>query len=267
MLTDVDDLLEQGRFDDAVAALEARIRAEPTNVRLREHLFQTLSLVGQWSRAGQLLGSIGTLNAKMVPTTLAYRGLVEAELIRREVFAGRTTPMVIGEPEPWMAEWIQSVGLAARGNAAAAAELRDRALDASPPTPFERAGERFDAFLDADTRLGPMLEIVLDGKYSWLPICRVRSLDVPAPETLADLVWAPVSLTLITGGAVNGYIPVRYPGTETSGERDLVMSRTTQFDEGSDGEHRGLGQRVFLTGRDEIALLEAGQMTFAEDAG
>jgi len=74
----------------------AAIRAAPGNAALRQQLFQLLAILGQWSRAAQQISTAGSLDPKLTPTVLAYRGLAEAEIVRQAVFAGVTSPMIMG---------------------------------------------------------------------------------------------------------------------------------------------------------------------------
>lgn len=264
MNTDVDTLVNEARLQEAITLLEGQIRQHPADVGLRMHLFQLMCLTGQWNRAGQQIVALGNLNEKLAPTVLAYRGLVDAELYRKEVFAARATPMLIGEPDPWMAQWVQSAESAARGNFEEAAGLRQSALSASPATPFSIDGNRYDGLLDADTRMGPMLEVVLDGKYMWMPFVRAREVEVSPPECLADLVWARVRIVFSTRGEVSGFVPVRYPDTDASKDNLLRMSRSTSFEELPGNAAHGKGQRVLLTGEEELDLLRLGKAVFEE---
>jgi type VI secretion system protein ImpE len=276
---DLQQILETGRFDEAIAAVEAAIRAAPGDAALRQQLFQLLAVTGQWARAGQQMATAGSLNPKLTPTVLAYRGLVEAELVRQAVFAGTTTPMLMGEPEPWMAVWLKAAEAVTKAQFAEAAALRDEALDQSPATPCVRtppaagddppAQQVLPGFLDADTRLGPMLEGVIDGKYYWIPVCRLAELEVSPPECLADSVWASVRFKWTAGGESHGFIPARYPNSERNQDPAIRLGRSTEFIDAGEGSNFGLGHRLFLTGNDdvgEVGLLELGAIRF-EEAG
>lgn len=273
---DLQQIVESGKIDEAIAAVEAAIRAAPGDAALRQQLFQLLAVTGNWARAGQQMATAGSLNAKLTPTVLAYRGLVEAEMVRQAVFAGTTTPMLMGEPEPWMAAWLKAAEAVTKAQFAEAEALRDQALDQSPATPCIRTppGEgapeqSLPGFLDADTRLGPMLEGVIDGKYYWIPFCRISELEVSPPECLADAVWASVRIKWTAGGESHGFVPARYPNSERSADKDIRLGRATEFMDAGAGSSFGLGHRLFLTGNEEVGevgLLELGTIRF-EEAG
>ena len=78
--------------------------------------------------------------------------------------------MVFGEPEQWLALLIESLLVAGRGEhervaAAAGAGLRRRRRR----RPGDIDGRPFEWIADADTRLGPVLEAVINGRYYWVP--------------------------------------------------------------------------------------------------
>ncbi|EQA7365222.1 type VI secretion system accessory protein TagJ, partial [Pseudomonas aeruginosa] len=196
-----EELLRAGRLDDALKALQEQVRSQPSNATLRIFLFQLLAVMGQWARAQNQLKVVGELDASALPMVQTYSTAIDCEALRREVFAGRLTPVILGQPAEWIAPLLQALSLDAEGHGEAAQALREQAFDAAPAVPG-RIGEAPFAWLaDADTRLGPVLEVIVNGRYAWLPMSNLRSLKVEAPSDLRDLVWLPAELTLANGGA------------------------------------------------------------------
>src|SRR4030095_9564113 len=98
-----------------------------------------------------------------------FTPVLHCEAFRAEVFAGKRSPVIFGEPEEWMSLLVQANQLAAEGKFTASRELRDRAFEAAPAVPGKINDTPFDWIADADSRLGPVLEAVFDGKYFWIP--------------------------------------------------------------------------------------------------
>jgi type VI secretion system protein ImpE len=94
--------------------------------------------------------------------------------------------------------------------------LREQALEAAPASSGRIDGEPFAWIADADGRLGPMLEIILDGRYSWVPFQHLRRWFWRSRSDLRDLVWAPAHITWANGGEAVAFVPSRYPGSESS---------------------------------------------------
>ena len=65
----------------------------------------------------------------------------------------------------------------------------------------------------------------MEGKYYWVPVCRVLRLEIEKPTDLRDLVWAPSRVRWTNGGEAIGHIPVRYPGTLETKDNALLLGR------------------------------------------
>ena len=249
-------LLREGNPRGALDQLQERVRKNPTDPKLRIFLFQLLALLGQWERAHTQLEVCGELDAANLAMVQTYRDCLGAEQARSLVLQGRISPVVFGQPEPWMALLIEALRLTAEGRHAESADLRDQAYEQAPVTPGCLEGVGFDWIADADTRLGPMLEAVLNGRYVWIPFSRLTRVAVEPPTDLRDLVWAPARLTFSNGGESVALIPTRYPGSADAEDSAILMARATRWIEPSPGHFHGLGQRLLATPQGEHPLLD-----------
>jgi type VI secretion system protein ImpE len=249
-------LLKGGDPRSALARLQDDVRARPSDAKLRVFLFQLLCVVGQWERALTQLKVASELDAQALAMAQVYGDAVRCEAIRAQVFAGARSPMILGEPDEWLALLIESRLRAGRGEAAHAEELRLRAFDMAPPSSGELDGRPFAWLADADSRLGPVLEAVINGRYYWVPFARVSRIALEAPVDLRDLVWMPAQLLLENGGQSLALIPVRYPGSELSTDGAVALSRKTEWEELAPEVFRGLGQRILTTDSGESPLLD-----------
>ncbi|MCA8962177.1 MAG: virulence protein SciE type, partial [Planctomycetes bacterium] len=118
----------------------------------------------------------------------------------------------------------------------------------------------FEWIADADPHLGPVLEMIVNGKYYWVPFARVRRLEFEPPSDLRDMVWTPVFVTWANGGESPGFIPTRYPATIAHGDDAAKLARTTRWLEEPSGSV-GVGQRLFATDVDEYSILDLRTVT------
>ncbi len=260
----------KGRSLDAtLAELQQRVRQAPGDARQRTFLFQLLAVLGQWERALGQLVMAGDLDPGALAMVQTYRDACQAEPLRAEVFAGRRSPVLLGEPEPWMALMLEALRIGGEGREAEAADLRAQALEQAPATAGRvvtlampdtaeapAPGEPFEWIADGDSRLGPLLEAVVLGRYWWIPFQRIRRMHFERPSDLRDLVWAPVHFEWSNGGEGWGFVPARYPGSESAADDAIRLSRRTEWREGPDGTYHGLGQRMLYTSGGEHPLLE-----------
>jgi type VI secretion system protein ImpE len=258
----IEEDVRQGRLEEALAGLQAAIRKAPAEAKHRVLLFQLLSLTGDWARAMTQLNVLGDLDGKSLPMVQTYRTALLCEELRAEVFAGKRTPLLFGKPERWAALLVQSLMAAAQGRGAEAEKLHAEAFDLAPASTGKLDGQPFAWLADADSRLGPMLEAIIDGKYYWLPLGNLSEVKIEKPADLRDLAWIPAFLTLANGGEVVALLPTRYPGSEASADPAIRMARKTDWITGKDGASTGLGQRMLATDQGDYPLLEVRSIVF-----
>lgn len=250
-----EEKLRAGNVDEALEALQNEIRKAPGNAKYRVFLFQLLSVLGRWDRALTQLKVSGDLEPANLPMVQTYRELLRCEVMRERVFAGQKTPLIFGEPENWTALLVEALRLNAQGEHDKAEKVRGEAFEQAPTTSGTIDGTAFEWIADGDSRVGPMLEVIVNGRYSWLPFHLIQSIRVEAPEDLRDLVWMPSTVTLATGGEVVAFVPTRYPGTEKSDDGPLRLARRTDWQE-VPGGYFGLGQRILVTSEGDHPLLD-----------
>ncbi len=265
------DVAEQSlKYGDpaaALAQLQEQVRARPADPKLRIFLFQLLCVLGQWERALNQLKVASGLDPGALAMEQTYTGAIQCEAIRSAVFNGTKSPLIFGEPEQWLAFLIESLLLDGRGSRAQSDEMRARAFDEAPTTAGTLNDVPFEWIADADSRLGPVLEAVINGRYYWIPFARLTRIQIEAPEDLRDFVWMPAHLDFENGGETVALVPTRYPGSESASDGLIALGRKTVWEEVSANVHRGLGQRILATDGDEMPLMEVRTITLNGGAG
>lgn len=248
-------LLRAGDVPAALAALKQEVRKSPGDAKLRTFLFQLFCVTGEWDRALTQLKVASDLDPLAIPMLQTYQSAIRCEMLRARVFAGTRTPTVFGDPEPWMSMLIEANRRLAAGAAEDAAGLRDTAFEDAPAAAGTIDGTAFEWLADADPRLGPMMEVIVDGRYFWVPYHRLQSVTIEAPVDLRDQVWLPAQFVWANGGEAVGFIPARYPGSEVAADPAIALGRKTEWREQGDW-YLGLGQRMLATDAGEHPLLD-----------
>ena len=257
-----ENMLKEGRLDEALQGLTAQVRGNPADAKARVFLFQLLSLLGQWERAQTQLKVSGELDANNALMVGAYSRALQGELERQAVMGGTHSPLVIGEPAQWLALLLQSLKLMGQGQHAQALPLREQAFEQAEAVSGDIDGEPFEWIADADPRFGPCLEIIVNGGYSWVPFSRIQRLAFDEPTDLRDKVWTPVQVTWTNGGEAVGFVPCRYPGSERAQDSELVLARKTEWVDLGEDCYVGSGQRMLATDAGEYPLLDIRTITF-----
>lgn len=251
------EALRSGDLSATLDALQAEVRAKPGDAKLRIFLFQLLCVLGDWKRAITQLKLCAELDALAIPMAQTYREAIICEVFREKVFAGEKEPLIFGEPQEWIALIVQALGALAGGDAARAASLRNSAFDQVPDAGGGSLnGTRFDWVADADMRLGPILEVVVAGKYYWMPFSAIDTLTVEEPEDLRDSVWTAAQIKVRSGGAFVALIPTRYAGTPQQGDDAAKLARSTRWQDAGAETFVGIGQRLLTTGETDVALMD-----------
>ena len=255
-MTTAAEFIREGRLTDGLRTLQNEIKEHPEDSSRRVFLFQLDCVLGRLEKALTQLQVIAGLDADAMLMAQIFRPVIACELLRREIFTGKRTALIFGEPAEWIGLLVQACSLVAQGAFPAAAQLRDKAYEAAPVSSGRVNDQAFEWIADADSRLGPLLEVIMDGKYYWVPFCRIAKIEISEPKHLRDVVWLPAQFTWANGGTANAHIPVRYPGTESADDDALRLARKTLWNEPAPGCFIGAGQRMLATESGEYPLLD-----------
>jgi type VI secretion system protein ImpE len=253
---DAAEHLRRNELDASLAKLLDQVRSEPANAKFRVFLFQLACVMGDWTRAKTQLEVAISLDDGALLMGRIYGEAIAAEAERRKVFAGECPPAIFGKPQAWMAELCEALRLDCRGDFKAAAALRERAFDAAPASAGRIDGKLCAWIADADSRLGPMLEVIINGRYYWLPFLHLTRLTIAPPTDLRDQVWMPATIGLTNGGEAVALIPTRYPGSDQNAEPLIRLARKTAWTEIGADVFQGSGQRILATDEGEFPLMD-----------
>lgn len=256
LATNAEQNLQDGDPFAALKSLQDEIRLKPADVKLRIFLFQLLSLHGQWERALNQLNVVAQLDDAALAMVQTYREALHCEALRVQVFEGKKAPMVFGAPDQWLAFLIEARLLAGQGEVEESQKFLSKSFEEAPITSGTIDGENFSWIADADMRLGPILEAIINGRYYWLPFSRLSRVVIDPPEDLRDMIWMPAHLWFENGGESVALIPTRYPGTQENHDGQLLMAKKTVWEEVAPGVFYGLGQRILTTDNGEVSLMD-----------
>lgn len=254
------ELIQSGQLGAALSALQDQVRKNAADPKLRIFLFQLLCVMGQWKRALTQLNVAGELDALALPMVQTYREAIQCEALRCEIFTAARAPLIFGEPPAWLVLLLEALKADASGDLAAADAARAAAFEQAPAVAGNIDGTPFEWLADADQRLGPVIEAIINGRYFWVPMQRIVRIEFDAPVDLRDTVWTPVSFTWTNGAQTVGLIPTRYNDTVAEGTDDaLLLARRTEWRE-SNGS--GMGQRMLVTDAGEYSLMDVRVIEF-----
>jgi type VI secretion system protein ImpE len=225
-------LFQAGRLDEAIDALGAEVRDNPTDAQRRAFLFELLCFAGQYDRAEKHLNVLGSGGRNAEMGALLYHAALHAERLRQEMFAKESFPI-------------------------SSAKVVGGTIN----------GQAFTSITDADPRIGARLEVFAAGQYMWLPFEHIETVRVDPPKKLRDLLWAPAIVRpaktfqgLELGEAL---LPAIAPLTWRHPDAAVRLGRVTEWKDLSDGDQAPIGQKMLLVDDEEFPMLELRELEIA----
>jgi type VI secretion system protein ImpE len=235
------ELLDSGKLKDALQALTAEVRDNPTDSKRRTFLFELLCFAGEFDRAEKHLDVLSQESQAASLGTLLYRTALHAERLRKDMFEKKEYPVSSAEP------------------------------GGEQPQSGTLNGTAFQTFMDADPRIGTRLEVFAAGSYLWIPFEHIESITLPAPRRLRDLLWAPAVVR--TGPAFRDrelgelFLPVLSPFSWKHADDAVRLGRATVWETDESGDTIPFGQKLFLVNDEEVPLLELRSLEFTAPGG
>ena len=248
-MTSAQEWFDAGRLAEAIKAQTDEVRARPADPEHRFLLFSLLVFGGDLERASRqldALGAGGDTGGVVEMRSLQCRGLLAAEAERREVWAGRATPLLAPDAGPALGKRVEALARLAASDVAGAERLLDESNAAAKPVAGKLNDVVFQQLRDSDDFLAPALEVFARGRCLWLGLEQVRRLELQTPGSLLDLVWAPARLTDARGNDAHVTLPALYCGSHAESVEPLRLGRITEWRDAGAGA-RGVGQKVLLS--------------------
>ncbi len=256
------ELLRAGRLQDALAAAQATLRKKPTDLAARILLAELLAIAGNLERADVILDAATTIDPSTALVVAEFRQLIRADMARRQLYRDGRVPEFLAEPTEAQRLSLAALVAFRAGDMAEASRQSEAAEVARPRTPGRMSETAFDDLRDADDLLAGTVEVLTTtGRYYWIPTERIASIDFHAPKRPRDLFWRRASMSVTAGPDGDVYVPVVYVADEPMSDA-LRLGRETDWRQAAGGPVRGVGQRVFLAGDADVAIMDLTTLRF-----
>lgn len=256
-----------GQLAEAVEAALADVKRNPLDTARRGLLCELLCFTGAWERADKQLDTIGQQDPHAVLGLSLFRQLIRAEEARQQFFEDGRVPELLGTPTAAVRLFLEASIAIREHKLAEAAALLAQAEEQRPAVSGTCDGQPFQDFRDLDDLTSGVFEVLTStGKYFWVPVESVESLEFRAPERPRDLLWRRARMVVSGGPDGEVYLPAVYPLTFKLGDDQLRLGRGTAW-RGQEGEPvRGLGLRMYLVGDQDKTILELKELQFTPAA-
>lgn len=241
-----DSSLINESISETIAEVALHVATTPTNLEARLVLFQCLCIDGAWSRAVKELQACAQINPDIHQLAQAYRQLLRSENLRIEILHGHCPPTFFSRTPNWGPHWITALQHQDNGETELADRARETAFSLIKDIPGDSNLGRFSWLSDGDTRLGPACELIINGQYLWLPFSQIDEISLSQPTSLLELIWLPTQIRLRNQLNISGFIPARYPISESTSDA-LKLGQDTQWKKVGNTGILGSGQKIWTT--------------------
>ena len=256
------ELFHAGDVSTAITQVGREVADSPLDYRKRTFLFELLCFAGDLDRAAKQLDVLGEESPDRSLAAQSYRNLIVGEQRRRLLFSEGRVPGLPNHIPPYTNLHIEAVNRIREGHYDEARRLLEDAESSRPAIGGTLNGERFEDLKDADDVLGPFLEVMVADNYSWLPWETVRSVTIPPPRYVRDLVWAPAHIELNFGPLGDVFLPVLYADSYRHPDARVKLGRMTDWRENVNGLALASGQKLLSDGARDWPILEIRQLEF-----
>lgn len=259
------ELFAAGHLREAIAASTEAVKRKPLDAAARGLLAELLCIAGDWARADVHLDTLLRQDPEAAPGISLIRQLVRAAQARDQFYAEGRLPEFLTEPTPWVRHHLEASVMLRDGRAAEASACIEQALAERPVLKGQCNGHAFESFQDLDDITSGLFEVLTStGKYFWIPMETVETVEFRAPARPRDLLWRRARMCTRDGTDGEVFIPAIYAicGEDTG---DAVrLGHSTDWQGGDGTPVRGIGQRMFLVGDEDMTIMELDELSFAE---
>lgn len=256
------ELIKAGKLSDARKQLVEEVKSSPADMGRRTMLFQAHSFCGEWEKAERQLDVIGAQDESREIGVGAYKSLIHAEKERIEVFRDGRRPSFMPEAPPYIEKYYAACRELADKKIEGAKELFNQIFDQVPVISGTVNGKSFTGFNDTSIYSLLFLEAIAHERYVCVPFESIRELIIQPPMTLFDLIWISANITTWEGLTLNCFLPVLYFDSFKHGDDRVKLGRMTDWTPLGGPFSRGVGQRVFQVGEEDVPLLEIREVIF-----
>ncbi len=240
------ELLNAGRLADALAVQTEEVKTHPTDPDRRFRLFTLLCFAGELERAELHLEASSLSDEGARAGVAVYHALLAAEYERRRVYREGARPVVPPEPPQTLELRLEALTALRLGQREAAGHALEEAAAQGVALRGKLNGQAFDGLRDYDDVLGQMLEVYAGGRCVWMPLERIRKLELTEPKHQLDLLWARAELEEANGERASVYLPALYEGSFEHENEIVRLGRSTEWIDCDSLAFRGAGQKILF---------------------
>ena len=230
------ELFQAGKLDEAVQALGAELRDNPTDAKRRTFLFELLCFAGDYERAEKQLDVLASDGRAAEMGALLYRAALHAERIRQAIFEKQDYPLTGPESDAPLSGTIER-----------------QAVSSLSPTPIPASARGWRSLRPATICGFPCST----SHRSKCRLPRACAICYGFPRSCAP---APAFKGKELGEVL---LPVLSPLSWKHADDQVRLGHATDWQDDGAGNVVPVGQKMFAADEDEVPILEIRKLEFA----
>jgi type VI secretion system protein ImpE len=251
------ELFDAGNLTGAIEEVTREVKSRPTEMSKRIFLFELLCFAGDFDRAERQLDVIGHQSVQAELGVQVYRNNLKAERDRSSLFSHGLHPHFLSEPPAYIDLHLEAIDHLRRANTAETRRALDEAEQERPALKGKLNGQPFLDFREYNDLIGPVLELIVQDHYTWLPFEQIRSIEIAPPKQLRDLMWASARIEATDGTVGEVYVPALYAGSSEHENDQVKLGRMTDWKKINEDLFLPAGLRLFLVDDEDKSVFEA----------
>jgi type VI secretion system protein ImpE len=163
--------------------------------------------------------------------------------------------------------YVEATIHARENRPAEALRLIEQAEEQRPRVKGSCNGKSFEDMRNLDDVTAAVVEVLTStGKYYWIPVDRVQSIEFRKPERLRDLIWRRAAMSVADGPDGEVFLPATYCNGSAEVSEAALLGRVTEWQGGDGAPMRGVGQVCFLVGDDSVSIMDMTTVTIGDGA-
>ncbi len=259
---EIKELIDSGHLTEAISSVSEEVRKLPQDSASRNILWELLCIAGEYERADNHLDVLITQHPQASERAGLYRRVLRAAQTRLDCFYQGAKPEFIERPSQMMQAVLKALVERRFGNMADAAKILQDSSKTATPVKGKCNNKQFSLLRDCEDWCAYFLEVfTVKGKYYWIAFEDIDSVELLSPQFPIDLIWRRAHLKLKNGIDGEVFLPSIYVDTPKEYETARLGYRTDWLLE-KDEPVSGIGQKLFLLDKGEIAMMEIQYLVF-----
>lgn len=262
-MKNLQQMIEETTLAETILALTQHLKGMPTDTQSRTALFELLSITGEYDRAEKQLQALDSQNETPDPALRVYAKTLGADRNRQNLLLAKTDITFVIPPPDYISHYVSAIEQYAKGEFEEAQNSIEAGESLRPKLAGTLNGKPFSDLRDYHDLLSPVLEMIIDEHYIWLPFDQLKSIRIYEPNHLRDVIWTTAQVETKVGQVHFGFIPSIYVNSHSQTDELVRTGRKTAWGNLDSEFPIVFGLKELLVDDEEVTIFDIDNIQFS----